>query len=276
MTFEQVLQASALLAVLLLTGCASQRESEPRTLPYHVVIVPMEEPLVGVVSDGEFEGTLTEMQLKFVPDDLTQAISEALKEYCFVDVTVIDVEELQKSTDAFTRQRAILDRAREANADLVIELGLRYDSEIYRESASTFWLNYPLFLFAGPSAWFIGDNVYFADVDLTTSVYDMNVIDAGGFEIGDPGARVMSASSRYTGSDLDFIDRSDGMGDCALGILVPSGFLSRESGSTEAALHDAIVQQLRVQVVQAIQSRRGAWSVLIGSRRSSSTRTTCA
>lgn len=247
--------ALALLASL--ASCASQRALEPRTLPYHVVIVPMEEPLVGAVSPGEFEGEATELRLHLDEEELTTAISEALEQYCFANVTVIPPSELGAEADIFGRQREVLDRARALRADLVVELGLRYDAEIYRKKASTFWLNYPLFLFAGPSNWFIGDNVYYADVDLTTSVYDMNVIDAGGYVLGDPGSRVMTASSRYTGADLDFVDRSDGVGDYALGILIPSGFLSRESNSTEEAIHAAIIEELRVQVVQGVQSRRG-------------------
>lgn len=241
----------------LLASCASKRPLEPRTLPYHVVIVPMETPLVGAVSPGEFEGDATEMRLHLDEEELTAAVSEALEQYCFADVTVIRASDLEADSDVFGRQREVLDRAHALQADLIVELGLRYDAEIYRKKASTFWLNYPLFLFAGPSNWFIGDNVYYADVDLTTSVYDMNVIDAGGFELGDPGSRVMSASSRYTGADLDFVERSDGVGDYALGILIPSGFLSRESNSTEEAIHEAIIEELRVQVVQGVQSRRG-------------------
>jgi len=49
----------------------------------------------------------------------------------------------------------------------VLEFGLRYEPELYRESSDSFWLNFPLFLFAGPSNWFISDNIYHADVELT-------------------------------------------------------------------------------------------------------------
>jgi len=41
---------SSLLTVLaILAGCSSTKSLEPRTLPYHVAIVPMEAPLVGAV-----------------------------------------------------------------------------------------------------------------------------------------------------------------------------------------------------------------------------------
>lgn len=246
-----------LLACFGAFGCASQQPLEPRTLPYHVVVVPMDEPLVGTVSAGEFDGEATGMQVELTPEEVTAAVSDALAEYCFADVTVLSPADFPEATDAYQLERAVLGRAREVHADLVVELSLRYDAEIYRTTASTYWLNYPLFLFAGPSNWFIGDNVYYADVDLTTAVYDLNVIEAGGFALGDPSSRILSASSRYTGKDLDFVDRSDGAEDYALGILIPSGFLSRESDSTRDAVHDAIVAELRAQVVQGIQSRRG-------------------
>jgi len=249
--------AAAVIVSSLLCGCASTKPLEPRTLPYHVAIIPMENPTIGEVSPDELPGKPTDLSLNLTCHEITEAVSRALEEYCFSRVTVLEHEDLDANTDAFERQRLILERARAAGADLIIELGLRYDSEVYREKSSTFWLNYPLFLLLGPSNWFLGDNGYYADVELTTSVYDLNVIEAGAFSIGDAAARVVGVSSRYSGTELDFFDRSDGVEDYALGILIPSGFLARESDSTAQEVQATIIEQLRAQVVQGIQSRRG-------------------
>ena len=241
---------------LIFAACSSTKPLESRTLPFHVAIVPMDAPIVGEVSPGELSGDATDLRLELSQDEVTQTVSNALQQYCFSRVTVLDQADLEESTDAFERQRLLLERARASDADLLVEFGLRYDPEVYREKASTFWLNYPLFLFAGPSNWFIGDNGYYADVELTTTVYDLNVIDAGRFALGDPAARVLSASARFTGSELDFTDRSDGVRDYVMGIVIPSGHLARESESTLGEVHQRILEELRSQVVQGIQSRR--------------------
>lgn len=245
-----------LLLAIAAVGCASNAPLEVRALPYHIAIAPMVEPTVGTVRDGELPGDLTGLRLEISTEDVTRAMSEALAKYCFAEVTVLDLGGGAGTLDAFERERLILEKARESEADLIVELVLRYDPEIYRKKASTFWLNYPLFLFAGPSNWFVRDNGYYADVELLTDVYDRNALEAGNFALGDLAARVVSASSRFTGSELDFRDRSDGVGDYVVGIFIPSGFLSRESESARAEVHAAIFAELESQLVQGIQSRR--------------------
>lgn len=241
---------------MLLAGCSSVEPLERRNLPFHIAIVPMLAPTVGTVLPGELPGESTELRLALTPDEITEAVQSVLEEYCFSSVTVLAHDDLAQTQDAFERQRLILQQASDANADLLVELELRYDPEIYRENSPTFWLNYPLFLFAGPANWFIGDNRYFADAELTTTVYDIHVIEAGNMSIGDPAARVASASSRYTQVELDFTDRADGVKNYAMGIVIPSGFLARESEDTSLEIHNKVVADMRVQVVQGIQSRR--------------------
>ena len=247
---------SLCLLVALLASCASTEKLKPRKLPFHVAVMPMESPIIGGVSSGELPGEPTELKLELDSDQVTEAMSQALGEYCFSSVTMIEHADLDSSVDAFQREHLLLQRAYESGADLIVELELRYDPEVYRENSSTFWLNFPLFLFAGPTNWFVGDNSYFADVELTTTVYDLNVMDAGSFQLGDAAARVVDASSRYSGSDLDFLDRSDGIEDYALGLIIPSGYLARQSADTSEELHERILKELRTQVVQGVQSRR--------------------
>lgn len=244
-----------LLLAVLAASCTAARPLEEQRLPFRIALVPLADPVVGTTSAGELPGEPTELRLELGPEELTEAVREALESYCFGEVEVLDLGDATAVLDGFERERRILDGSRAASVDLVVELTLRYDPEVYRKNASTFWLNYPLFLFAGPSNWFVRDNGYYADVELLTEVYDCNSLEAGGFGLGDPAARVVSASSRFNGTELDFRDRSDGVGDYLMGVVVPSGFLSRESASTEEAVRRAVIEELGYQVVRGLQSR---------------------
>lgn len=252
-----MLRAIALsLALVAGASCASTDRLEPRWLPFHVVVVPIDAPIVGEVAPGELPGKATELVLDLDADELTRAVASALDEYCFTRVTVVDATRLGAAADVFERQRVVLEEARAARADLIVELGLRYDPQVFRDTTSTFWLNYPLFLFLSPSNWFLLDNSYFADAELSTTVYDVNVIEAGSFDIGDPAARVISASSRYGGTQLSFVDRTEGLSGYLLSILIPSGHLSRETPAALEEVRKDVIEELRSQVVQGIQSRR--------------------
>jgi hypothetical protein len=246
----------AVLLCALAVGCRSAEKLEARPLPVHVAIVPIGAPTVGQVTPGEFEGTETELRLELEGDEVTRAVAEALEEYCFARTTLLELDEEEGPVDAFERERMLLELARERGADWILELALRYDPEIYRENTSTFWLNYPLFLFAGPSNWFIPDVAYYADVELTARAYDMHAIGALDGGLGDPVAEVIRLSSRFAGTELTFNERSDGAGDYAKGILIPSGHLARESEDTADEVKQDVLEALQVQLVQSIQSRR--------------------
>jgi hypothetical protein len=223
-----------------------------------VAIIPITDPTVGQVAAGELEGEATELRLDFDCAEVTRAVAETLEGYCFARTTVLAVDGgVPGSTiDSFERERAWLDAARAEGADWILELSLRYDHEVYRENTSTFWLNYPLFLFAGPSNWFIPDNAYFADVELSAKIYDLNAIGAAGSGLGDPVAEVISVSSRFAGTELTFTERSGGALDYLKAIFIPSGHLARESEDTLETVHADILAALRVQLAQSLQGRR--------------------
>jgi hypothetical protein len=209
------------------------------------------------VTPGEFDGDETELRLDLDCDEISRGIASALGAYCFERTTLLELDDIgSEAIDSFDHERKLLETARERGADWILELALRYDAEIYRDGTSTFWLNYPLFLFAGPSNWFILDNAYFADVELTATIYDMHAIGALGGSLGDPLAEVISVSSRFEGTELAFTERSGGVVDYAKGILIPSGFLARESEDAAQGIQADIVDALRVQIVRSLQSRR--------------------
>jgi hypothetical protein len=245
------------LAILTLaSSCASTEPLEVRMLPYRVAIIPIAAPTIGAISPGELPGYATGLELELDCDTIAQAVSDALETYCFPSVEVLSIDMSDASTNAFERERLALERAAEVNADLVVELDLRYDQQIYRERAGVFWLSIPLFFLAWPLGWLMEDNDYHADVELTTTVYDRNALEAGNFALGDPAARIVSASARFAGTGLDFIDRSDSFTPYAVGILIPSCFLAHKTQKVVAGVSASITQQLVAQVVNGLQGRR--------------------
>jgi hypothetical protein len=248
-----------LVALLVSTAsCSSTPELEVRRLPVHVAIVPIAEPAIGRVTPGEFEGTETDLRLDLDGEAITRAVADVLEDYCFARVTLLELDSQAPgaTVDVFERERRLVEEARARGADWILELGLRYDPEVYRENASTFWLNFPLFLFAGPANWFVPDIDYSADVELTARVYDLHALSAVGGVIGDPMAEVITVASRFGGAQLPFVARSGGVVDYLTGVLVPSGFLARESGDVSASLRADISAALEFQLVHGLQSRR--------------------
>ena len=249
---------TALAACLLLAACRSAPALEARRIPVHVAIVPIAAPAPGRVAPGELEGSETELRLELDAGEVTAALAGALEEYCFARASLLEIadEGPASAVDAFERERALLAEARDLGADWIVELALRYDAEVYREITSTFWLNYPLFLFAGPSNWFLPDNAYFADVELDATIHDLRAIDAGEGTLGDPAAEVLTVRARFGGSELSFTERSAGVVDYAKAILIPSGHLARESEDALEEIRADVLSTLRAQLVQSLQSRR--------------------
>jgi len=240
----------------LCASCASSNELEPDPLSYHLAVLPIETATIGRVTPGEHPGGETELVLELAGEEVHVAVAEALEEYCFTEVTLLTADgPTEAMVSATSREQQIVRRAREAQADLVLELSLRYEPSVYRDTNSSFWLNFPLFLFAGPTNWFISDNTYYADVELTSSLYDARSLEAG-LSLDDPAARILTVSSKFSGVALDFIDRADGATDYALGIIIPSGFLARENDEALLELKEEILTALCDQTVQGLQSRR--------------------
>ena len=250
-----IARLAALLAVGLLFGCRATNELEQQTLPFHVAVVPPPPALVGTASPGEHPGEPSELALALTAGDVARAMSEGLDEYCFARVTALE-ETGAEEQDAFVRQSALLEEAVASGADLIVEFGLRFDREVYRSASSTSWLNYPLFLFAGPSHWFVADQTYHADVELTAAVYDVQALLAGEGALGDPSARVLLSVARFTEAELDFTDRAESGTDYVRALVVPSAWLAHETAEASAELEAAIVEQLRTRLVQGVQSRR--------------------
>ncbi len=242
------------LAVTAL-ACRSGIDLERQVLPFHVAVVPPPPATPGSASPGELPGVESELRLALASDAVVRAVSEALGEYCFARVSLLELT-ADDGRDAFARQAALYEEAVDRGADLVVEYVLRFDEEINRTPSSTAWLNYPLFLFAGPSHWFVADQTYFADVELTASVYDVQALAAGDRSLGDPTALVLLTVARFSEADLDFTDRADGLSDFAKGILVPSAWLARNTQQAGEEVEAAVVSALRTRIVQNVQSRR--------------------
>lgn len=240
-----------LLLLPLFAACRSSQQLQPEVLPFHVAVVPPRAAVVGTSQEEELPGELTEMQLELASEEVVQAISEELGRTCFARISY-----LGHADDASVNDSEYLQRALEAEADLIVEFDLRYDAQLFRDPTSTSWLNYPLFLTVGPTHWFVADQTYFADVELGATFYDVQALDPAARSLADPSARVLATSARFTDTELDFTERADSSTHYLLGCVLPSAHLARATPRTERAIHAAVVEGLRDGLVQAVQSRR--------------------
>lgn len=252
------LRASLLLAALLPLGsCASTQGQWPDALPLRALVVPVAQPEIRSVSQGEQAGKPTPLRLVFDSAGVTQAVASAMEQRGFVSVVTLDWEGAapEQTYDSLARRRFVLEQAVAARADVVVELDLRYDPELFRRNSETFWLNFVLFLFAGPSNWFIGDQVYLADVQLTARILDRHALEATELNLADTSSLLMTVSAQFDRLSLRFVDRAEDLGDYLTGVLVPSGFLARHTGKIAAGLQVEVPKRVAEQLVKNLLDR---------------------
>lgn len=246
----------ALLLALFVSACSSTAVEEQERLPLFAAILPIDSPLISQVSEGELPGEDTDLRLALTGIEVTEAAASALAEQSFTGAQIMRLE-AGEDLDSFTRNELLLQQALDSQADLIVQLELRYDPEIYRRATSTFWLNYPLFLFAGPTNWLIDDHVYYADAELTATVYDRHALEAARDQrLGDVSSELLSVTASFAEAQLNFFDRSTDWGDYALGVFVPSGHLARATEETHRHVHEAVVAGLREELVRQLFNRR--------------------
>lgn len=244
--------------LLPLAACAGSQRSWPSPIPLRALVVPIDEPLVRAASEGEHEGEMTPLRLDFRSESVSEVATSALGKHGFVSLATVDwgAAGAGRTYDSVARRQYVLEQAVAAGADVVVELGLRYDPEVFRRNADTFWLNYPLFLFAGPSNWFVGDQVYLADVELTLRVYDRHALEASAANLADTSSLLITVNAELDRVVLRFVDRAEGVGDYLTGVIVPSGFLARHSPEVEAELGLEVPQRVSEQLVKNLLDRR--------------------
>ena len=246
-----MIRHSLILLMPLMIGCLSTADSHPTRLPFRVALLPIESPQI-LDSGARLEGEATEVSLRLDGSKLVNRLQQALNEHCFVDVQILDVD----SDHRVDAQAQLLEQAASLEADLLVELDLRYQSVIWRKTNSSYWLNLPLFFVAGPAMYFLHDHSYSADVELTATVYDCPSIVSRENQLGDQASRYLTSQNHFTGTDLSFPQRVDSRFDYLYTLVIPSGFLARDTNSVGDRVADDVVDDLTEQLLVTIQNRR--------------------
>lgn len=230
--------------VLVSLACAACRGT-PRTpdsqpLPFHVALIPIQSCLIREPT-AEPEGA-TSMRLEPDLERFNRTLRDALAARAFTRVTLLEPphEEPGSPLAPEERDRRWIESAQASKADLVLECELDLVPIVCQEANASFWLDFPLFLLGGPVVWFVKDRTYTVDVELRGTFYDRWALDGEWIRLGDRRARLLETSAAFEGVDLNFLQRADGAGQYFLSVLVPSGFLAKESESLAAEL-DAVV-----------------------------------
>ena len=253
------MRTTSLLAWMFLLvvacGCRGPEKLEADRLPFKVAIIPIVEVREVAGADNAFPGKITETaRIGIEGAALSEELERALEEYCFAEVELLPVPEGDQTRLA--QERTWIDIAARNGVDLLVELDLRCRRELWRSSNSNSWLNVPLFFLFGPAMYILKDQDYAADVELTTTIYDCTTIASEESELGDQVGRLLTSQSHFTGSSLRFGDRIDSRFEYLYSLLVPTGFLARDTESVGSRVSDDVVQDLARQVVLGVQARR--------------------
>ena len=248
---------------LSLVGCASARRQESAPLPFRVALIPVEtdpsldsEPREGLGA--------TELSLALDGERISQLLNRALDERCFSSSVLLAGPDPAESTDfaSWSRERRNeywVAAAERAGADMIVHPVLGYDPAVYTATNDRFWPNVLLFLLGGPMTWVMNDRSYFVNAKLETEVFDLNPFRSSQVaRLSDANFRLLEEARSLNEVTLDFIDRADGnLGSYALSVLVPSGFLAKETEAVKRHLETQIIERLCADIVQSIRERGG-------------------
>jgi len=251
----------ALAALVTAAACRSAPPLPP-PLPFHVALAPVEAlntdlsitrareasyARSGEASHGQVEGVESDdeeevLTLHLDPGRVTKGLEEALRKG-FARVTVLDPPQEADFASWSEDERAghWREKSLDAGADLWVQPSVSYEPRIEHEANEKFWLNMPLFLLGGPFCYFVSDNTYNARVKLNADFIDVTS------PHDDPlSGNVLPVPIQvdFKGTDLNFVERADDAGDYLLSIIVPAGFLSRQSPDVVEEVRDDIIDEI--------------------------------
>lgn len=234
----------------LAVGCASRGIRDQEPLPFHVAVVPVQVEKVELIQVDE--NKRAKVALEIDGARLSQVMTEALDGKAFARASLMQLPDEAGAGappgDLWVAQ------ARALGADLILETDLEYDEDVSTEINDRFWLNLPLFLLGGPATWFVNDRSYGFQVQIRAYVYDVAAAVRQG-DVLDPDSRVFFLDREVKEVSLDFLDRADGAGSYLLSILIPSGFLAKNSKNVSEELELAIGDQLSTSLNDAMRDR---------------------
>ncbi|MFT4538298.1 MAG: hypothetical protein ACI841_001992 [Planctomycetota bacterium] len=256
---------SRLLLILTLiasVSCQSSQKVSSEPLPFRVALIPV---ATGKMLPGEVneDYTQTEFKLALNSERISKLLNESLDKRAFTSSILLDIPATRDASFSTGKDkginRALVQAAIDAGADLILRPVLRYDPTIYTATNDRFWPNVLLFLMGGPMTWTLNDRSYYLDAQLDTEVYDLGPFrnNPDTTELGNLNFRIADGRGKLNEVALDFIDRADGnIGSYALSMLIPSGFLSKETEAVKARLEVEAVERLSEEIVQSIHENR--------------------
>ncbi len=252
----------ALLFAVGVVACKSAETQPQKPLPFHVAVIPIQDARIREVKESEDDATA----MRLAPDYgvLTERIAGALSNGTFTRVSLLTPRTAAAPVDASAGSAdAALDddhwqrQARELGADLIVECELSYAPVVRRDTNGNFWLNLPLFLLGGPFCYFLKDQAYSADVELAGTFHDLRAMERTSAQLADRQARVVSTNARFQGVDMNFIQRAQGnVGKYAVSLLIPSGFLAKDSRKLAHELDTEVVNDISAGFAKSVQQKR--------------------
>jgi hypothetical protein len=260
----------SILLALLLPACISQ-EAEPNArLPFHVAVIPVEsKALNGLPAAGE-EVADVDLQIQLDSTVVSQQIVTQLEEQCFAKVSLLNPPG-NHTLNTFARQPAAdqmahwRSQAEQVEADLVLQLVLRYEPRIPNEiNGFMFFLNFLTFSLGGPFCWWTDDRSYDLGATLTARLYDLNT-PTDPLHSFPRGAQLAEFDSLAPSLDLDFVDRAGGSWVYyGVSFLIPSGLLASESDGTREQLELEASEGLASDLVTRLWDREQ--EIIVASR----------
>lgn len=245
--------------ILLSVGCASSQRDPESSLPFHVAVIPVQtlivEPTEKTKGDDAFE-----MQIK--SPAISRSLRNELKHQCFERVTLLPYPEETPLEDFLALPPREQDNhwvaaASAAQADLILQPELRFQTAVESERNHQFWLNLPLFLLGGPFCYFVPDHRYHGDATLSWALYDLNPILAERSKLGRSDSVLLATDSRAREVDLNFLSRAGTrFQNYAISFLVPAGLLAQRGIPVERQVESRIVEDLAEDVARRVNERR--------------------
>lgn len=244
------------LVVALSVACAACSSSavhdERPPLPLHIALAPLVADDVREDRKKGDDGDDTSMRFVASPevlDQVSRRVAEALGDRAFTHVSLLPSAHGDSTPTLTPLERDVqwLSDARARQADLLVRLELSTRQVLRQRKSRVFWLNLPLFLLGGPFGWWLSDRTYFADVEIAAWFYDPRAPSLATIEgpLRTVRGEVANVARRAERMDLAFVDRAQGnVGQYALSLIWPCGFLAVEGDRLESELADRIVEQL--------------------------------
>jgi len=250
-----VISRLALLSVLLTSvACKSTEPVSGSNLPFHVAMIPIQEPDPIVIDPDEQDGA-TDMRFEPGMPRLSGAVRKALQKDAFTRVTLLDASGME-GLEGAKREQAWIDQADAIDADLILQCGVLVNPVVRKSKNGNQWYNYPLFFLGGPFTWFVPDNTYYVEVELSGDFFDLEKVKTERGKLSSLKGRVTDASQRFEEVDINFWDRADSTLDYGVSFVWPSTWLAQESDDLEEELLERVLDGVSQGFARSVQLKR--------------------